>query len=47
MGWLPLRDVATQPLELCGSGTHPGGGVMSTPGMNAARRVIRDKLWKR
>ena len=37
----PLRG-----LYLCGSGTHPGGGVMGTPGMNAARQVIRDKLWK-
>jgi phytoene dehydrogenase-like protein len=34
-------------LYLCGSGTHPGGGVMGTPGLNAARQVIRDKLWRR
>jgi phytoene dehydrogenase-like protein len=34
-------------LYLCGSGTHPGGGVMGTPGQNAARQVIRDKAWKR
>ncbi|XP_058508387.1 pyridine nucleotide-disulfide oxidoreductase domain-containing protein 2 [Solea solea] len=29
-------------LYLCGSGCHPGGGVMGTPGMNAARAVIAD-----
>jgi phytoene dehydrogenase-like protein len=34
-------------LYLCGSGTRPGGGVMGTPGLNAARQVIRDKAWKR
>jgi phytoene dehydrogenase-like protein len=27
---------------LCGSGTHPGGGVMAVPGRNAARVVLRD-----
>ncbi len=29
-------------LYLCGSGTHPGGGVTGAPGYNAARRVISD-----
>lgn len=29
-------------LYLCGSGTHPGGGVMGAPGRNAARVVLRD-----
>jgi len=33
----PLRD-----LYLCGSSTHPGGGVMGAPGANAARAVLRD-----
>jgi phytoene dehydrogenase-like protein len=28
-------------LYLCGSGTHPGGGVMGAPGYNAAREVLR------
>tara|TARA_A100001015_G_scaffold123818_1_gene137226 strand:- start:1141 stop:2730 length:1590 start_codon:yes stop_codon:yes gene_type:complete len=27
---------------LCGSGTHPGGGVTGLPGWNAARNIIQD-----
>jgi len=30
-------------LYLCGSGTHPGGGVSGVPGHNAAREVLRDR----
>lgn len=36
----------TTPVEglyLCGSGTHPGGGVTGAPGHNAARRILRDR----
>jgi phytoene dehydrogenase-like protein len=29
-------------LYLCGSGTHPGGGVTGVPGHNAARVILRD-----
>jgi len=29
-------------LYLCGSATHPGGGVMGAPGYNAAREILRD-----
>ena len=29
-------------LYLCGSGTHPGGGVTGAPGHNAAKEMIRD-----
>jgi phytoene dehydrogenase-like protein len=29
-------------LYLCGSGTHPGGGVMGIPGLNASKVVIAD-----
>jgi phytoene dehydrogenase-like protein len=29
-------------LYMCGSGTHPGGGVTGAPGHNAAREVLRD-----
>jgi phytoene dehydrogenase-like protein len=28
-------------LFLCGSGTHPGGGVMGAPGYNAAREMLK------
>lgn len=30
-------------LYLCGSGTHPGGGVTGAPGHNAARSIIADR----
>jgi phytoene dehydrogenase-like protein len=33
----PLRG-----LYMCGSGTHPGGGVTGAPGHNAARAILRD-----
>ncbi|MEE8537534.1 MAG: NAD(P)/FAD-dependent oxidoreductase, partial [Acidobacteriota bacterium] len=29
-------------LYQCGSGTHPGGGVMGMGGHNAAREILRD-----
>ena len=29
-------------LYLCGSGTHPGGGITDAPGWNARREIIRD-----
>ena len=28
-------------LFLCGSGTHPGGGVTGAPGHNAAKQILR------
>lgn len=31
-----------QGLYLCGSGTHPGGGVMGAPGRNCSRVVLND-----
>ena len=34
-------------LYMCGSGTHPGGGVTGAPGHNAARMVLADRKWWR
>jgi len=34
-------------LYMCGSGTHPGGGVTGAPGHNAAREIIRDARRRR
>ncbi|MBB3860359.1 phytoene dehydrogenase-like protein [Novosphingobium hassiacum] len=35
-------------LYMCGSGTHPGGGVTGAPGRNAATEILRDRsvIWK-
>jgi phytoene dehydrogenase-like protein len=33
-------------LYICGSGAHPGGGVMDTPGLNSAKTVLKDKAWR-
>ncbi|XP_058081418.1 uncharacterized protein LOC131229472 isoform X2 [Magnolia sinica] len=40
-GWSDYRT-PLQGLYLCGSGTHPGGGVMGAPGRNAAHVVLQD-----
>ena len=41
-GWggyrTPIRG-----LYMCGSGTHPGGGVMGAPGQLAAQRILADR----
>ena len=29
-------------MYMCGSSTHPGGGVTGAPGTNAAREILRD-----
>jgi phytoene dehydrogenase-like protein len=41
-GWADYRTPIAG-LYLCGSGTHPGGGVTGIPGHNAAREVIRGR----
>ncbi len=33
-------------LYMCGSGTHPGGGVTGAPGHNAAQVILKDKVWR-
>jgi phytoene dehydrogenase-like protein len=40
-GWAKYRTPIRN-LYLCGSGTHPGGGVMGAPGFNAAREILKD-----
>ena len=32
-------------LYMCGSGTHPGGGVTGAPGHNAAHEILRDRTY--
>ena len=41
-GWARYRT-PVRGLYLCGSGAHPGGGVMGAPGYNAAREMLKDK----
>ena len=41
-GWANYRT-PIEGLYLCGSGTHPGGGITGAPGHNAAMAVLRDK----
>ncbi len=40
-GWAQYRTPVSG-LYLCGSGAHPGGGVMGAPGHNCAREILRD-----
>lgn len=40
-GWSGYRTPVSG-LYMCGSGAHPGGGVMGAPGRNAARAVLQD-----
>ncbi|GMI68146.1 hypothetical protein like AT5G49555 [Hibiscus trionum] len=40
-GWSNYRTPLAG-LFLCGSGAHPGGGVMGAPGRNAAKLVLED-----
>jgi phytoene dehydrogenase-like protein len=39
-GWGRYRT-PVEGLYLCGSGTHPGGGITGLPGMNAAREALK------
>ena len=41
-GWARYRTPVDR-LFLCGSGTHPGGGVTGAPGLLAAREILRDR----
>jgi phytoene dehydrogenase-like protein len=39
-GWAQYRTPVKN-LYMCGSATHPGGGIMGAPGRNAARQILR------
>jgi phytoene dehydrogenase-like protein len=39
-GWAQYKT-PIQNLWMCGSATHPGGGIMGAPGRNAALRILR------
>jgi len=41
-GWAKYRT-PIKGLYLCGSGAHPGGGVMGAPGHNASREILKDR----
>ena len=41
-GWANYRTPVRR-LYMCGSATHPGGGIMGAPGRNAALRVLADR----
>ena len=40
-GWAGYKTPIRK-LYMCGSATHPGGGIMGAPGLNAAMKVIAD-----
>ena len=40
-GWAQYRTPVSQ-LYMCGSSTHPGGGIMGAPGRNAAFKILAD-----
>jgi phytoene dehydrogenase-like protein len=41
LGWARYRTPLSG-LYLCGSGTHPGGGLTGLPGWNASREILKD-----
>jgi phytoene dehydrogenase-like protein len=43
-GWAQYRTPIRR-LYMCGSATHPGGGIMGAPGRNAALKLLKD--WKK
>jgi phytoene dehydrogenase-like protein len=40
-GWAQYQTPIKN-LYMCGSATHPGGGIMGAPGRNAAERILKD-----
>jgi phytoene dehydrogenase-like protein len=43
LGWSQYRTPIRH-LYMCGSATHPGGGIMGAPGRNAARKMLADRV---
>jgi len=41
-GWARYKTPIRR-LWMCGSGTHPGGGIMGAPGALAARRMLKER----
>jgi phytoene dehydrogenase-like protein len=41
-GWAQYRTPVAN-LYMCGSATHPGGGIMGAPGRNAAMKILADR----
>jgi phytoene dehydrogenase-like protein len=40
-GWAQYRTPVRK-LYMCGSATHPGGGIMGAPGRNAAMKILKE-----
>jgi phytoene dehydrogenase-like protein len=40
-GWAQY-STPLERLYMCGSATHPGGGIMGAPGKNAAERILKE-----
>jgi phytoene dehydrogenase-like protein len=41
-GWAQYKT-PVENLYMCGSATHPGGGIMGAPGRNAAMKIVADQ----
>jgi phytoene dehydrogenase-like protein len=41
-GWAQYKTPVNN-LYMCGSATHPGGGIMGAPGRNAAMKILADR----
>jgi phytoene dehydrogenase-like protein len=47
LSWRPVAGYADyrtpiKDLYMCGSGTHPGGGISGINGRNASREILKD-----
>ena len=44
-GWAQYRD-ADRNLYMCGSATHPGGGIMGAPDGTRRWKILAERGWK-